>query len=185
MTDAPRSCLSSFGSNIYLKVPPHGPGVKNSPSNAGDAGSKPSWGTKIPQVSGQGSLCTAVKTQHGWNYKENQAKNEWLYEPTFQHSPLACDWLPLFSRSLVQTRLLISDLQGRMRFESLWWKSWSPAPYLLEFKTALQIQTVGAWSKPWNLPPDVDGLTLASNSLWICPGREGGEILGPCFSLTS
>ena len=30
-----------------------GPGVKNPPSNAGDMGSNPGWGTKIPHVVGQ------------------------------------------------------------------------------------------------------------------------------------
>ena len=30
-----------------------GPVVENSPSNAGDAGSIPGWGTKIPHAAGQ------------------------------------------------------------------------------------------------------------------------------------
>ena len=35
---------------------PRGPATKNLSSNAGDAGSIPGWGTKIPHVMGQLSL---------------------------------------------------------------------------------------------------------------------------------
>ena len=35
---------------------PGGPVVKNPPSNAGDVGSIPGWGTKIPHAAGQLSL---------------------------------------------------------------------------------------------------------------------------------
>ena len=35
---------------------PGGPVVKNPPSNAGDAGSIPGWGTKIPHALGQLSV---------------------------------------------------------------------------------------------------------------------------------
>ena len=46
-----------------LKVPqsrdfPGGPVVKNPPSNAGNVGSIPGWGTKIPHAAGQLSLHT-------------------------------------------------------------------------------------------------------------------------------
>ena len=34
--------------------------VKNSPSNAGHAGSIPGWGTKTPHAVGQLSLCAAT-----------------------------------------------------------------------------------------------------------------------------
>ena len=37
-----------------------GPAVKNPPSNAGDTGSIPGWGTKIPRAMGQLSLHTAT-----------------------------------------------------------------------------------------------------------------------------
>ena len=58
---------------------PGGPSVKNLPSNAGDVGWIPGWGTKISHASGklsprtattepvchnQRSLCAAVQTQH-------------------------------------------------------------------------------------------------------------------------
>ena len=50
---------------------PSSPVVKNPPSNAGDVGSIPGWGTKIPHASGQISLstattdpCSTIKTQH-------------------------------------------------------------------------------------------------------------------------
>ena len=39
---------------------PGGPVVKNPPSNAGDAGSIPGWGTKIPHAAGQLSPCAAT-----------------------------------------------------------------------------------------------------------------------------
>ena len=34
--------------------------VKNPPSNAGDTGLIPGWGTKIPHARGQSSLCAAT-----------------------------------------------------------------------------------------------------------------------------
>ena len=39
---------------------PGGPGVKNPPCNAGDAGSIPGPGTKIPQAAGQLNLSTTT-----------------------------------------------------------------------------------------------------------------------------
>ena len=39
---------------------PGSPGVKNLPSNAGDVGSIPGWGTKIPHAWGQLSLWAAT-----------------------------------------------------------------------------------------------------------------------------
>ena len=39
---------------------PGGPVVKNLPSNAGDTGSIPGWGTKIPLAAGQLSPCAAT-----------------------------------------------------------------------------------------------------------------------------
>ena len=39
---------------------PGGPVVKNLPSNAGDAGSIPGQGTKIPHAAGQQSPCAAT-----------------------------------------------------------------------------------------------------------------------------
>ena len=36
---------------------PGGPVIKNLPCNAGDAGSIPGWGTKIPHVVEQLSMC--------------------------------------------------------------------------------------------------------------------------------
>ena len=46
---------------------PGGPVVKNLPSNAGDAGSIPGWGTRIPHEAGQLSPCATTKTQHSQN----------------------------------------------------------------------------------------------------------------------
>ena len=45
------SCLREF---------PGGPVVENPPSNAGDAGSIPGWGTKIPHAAGQLSPCATT-----------------------------------------------------------------------------------------------------------------------------
>ena len=39
---------------------PGGPVVKNLPSNAGDAGSIPGWGTKIPHAEGQLTPCATT-----------------------------------------------------------------------------------------------------------------------------
>ena len=39
---------------------PGGPVVKNLPSNAGDTGSIPGWGTKIPHTAGQLSPCATT-----------------------------------------------------------------------------------------------------------------------------
>ena len=51
--------------NLKLKIQYHwdfpgGPVVKNSPSNAGDTGSIPGQGTKIPHATGQLSPCTTT-----------------------------------------------------------------------------------------------------------------------------
>ena len=43
---------------------PVGPVVKNLPSNAGDAGSIPGWGTKIPHATGQLSPHSLEPTCH-------------------------------------------------------------------------------------------------------------------------
>ena len=40
---------------------PGGPVVKNPPTNAGDAGSIPGQGTKIPRAAGQLSLCATTR----------------------------------------------------------------------------------------------------------------------------
>ena len=41
---------------------PGGPVVKNLPCNAGDVGSIPGWGTKIPHAAGQlGSCATTIE----------------------------------------------------------------------------------------------------------------------------
>ena len=49
---------------LYTKVEhwdfPGGPVVKNPPYNAGDAGSIPGQGTKIPHAAGQLSLCATT-----------------------------------------------------------------------------------------------------------------------------
>ena len=42
---------------------PGGPVVKNLPSNAGDAGSIPGWGTKIPYAVGQLSLRATTREE--------------------------------------------------------------------------------------------------------------------------
>ena len=46
-----------------MQIPGDFPGgsvVKNSPCKAGDMGSIPGWGTKIPHATGQLSLCVAT-----------------------------------------------------------------------------------------------------------------------------
>ena len=41
--------------------------VKNLPSNAGDAGSIPGWGTKIPHAAGQLSPCATTREKPAWD----------------------------------------------------------------------------------------------------------------------
>ena len=48
--------------------------VRNLPSNAGDTGWIPGWGTKIPRASGQLSLCAAMKDLKYCNYDSTQPK---------------------------------------------------------------------------------------------------------------
>ena len=77
-----------------------GPGVKNLPSNAGDAGFVPAQGTKIPYASGQLSACAVarkslqatVKTQHG--KKQKQTEREWIVQLASRHLCLrySCHW---------------------------------------------------------------------------------------------
>ena len=59
------SCKPKFrkSKNIYKKSRgdfPGGPVVKTLPSNAGDTGSIPSWGTKIPHAAGQLNPCATT-----------------------------------------------------------------------------------------------------------------------------
>ena len=51
--------LSSI--NKYHWDFPGGPVIKSSPSNAGDAGSIPGWGTKIPHGMGQLGPCATTE----------------------------------------------------------------------------------------------------------------------------
>ena len=60
-----------------LKIPfnhwdlPGGPVVKNLPYNAGDTGSIPGWGTKIPRVAEEQSPCAT--TREFVHYKERSS----------------------------------------------------------------------------------------------------------------
>ena len=45
---------------LFKKSTQGGPVVKNPPSNAGDAGSIPGWGTKVPYATGQLGPCSAT-----------------------------------------------------------------------------------------------------------------------------
>ena len=68
-----------------------GPGVKNLPSNTGDASFVPGQGTKTPHASGQvspyaiarKSLHATVKTQHG--KKKNKKQREWIVQLASRH----------------------------------------------------------------------------------------------------
>ena len=52
----------TFSSSKFLAGgSPGGPEVRNVPSNAGDMGSIPGWGFKIPRAAGQLSLCATTK----------------------------------------------------------------------------------------------------------------------------
>ena len=58
-----------------------GPVVKSPPSSAGDAGSIPGWGTKIPHSAGQLSLCAATREPVCHNYR--------AHTPQLERSPPA------------------------------------------------------------------------------------------------
>ena len=51
---------TTLSKTVLLWDFPGGPVVKNPPSNAGDAGSIPGRGAKVPQAAGQLSLCAAT-----------------------------------------------------------------------------------------------------------------------------
>jgi len=51
------------------------PVFKNPPCNAGDMGSIPGVGTKIPHASGQLNPCDTMESQHVATTKENKQKN--------------------------------------------------------------------------------------------------------------
>ena len=60
--------------------------VKNPPSNAGDSGSIPGWGTRVPHAAGQlspltttrhyRSLLPAMETRHSHKQKQNKPRKE-------------------------------------------------------------------------------------------------------------
>ena len=51
---------------------PGGPLVKNPPCHAGDMGSIPGWGNKIPRAAGQLSPHTTMKDPTGHNKEQRQ-----------------------------------------------------------------------------------------------------------------
>ena len=55
---------------------PGGPVVKNLPSNAGDTGWIPGWGTKIPHARGQLSPCTATSGARELQRRPGEAKRK-------------------------------------------------------------------------------------------------------------
>ena len=55
---------------------PGGPVVKILPSNAGDPGWIPGWGTKIPHARGQLSPCTATSGAHELQWRPGEAKRK-------------------------------------------------------------------------------------------------------------
>ena len=55
--------------------------VKNSPSNAGDVGSIPGRGTKIPHAAGQQSLRAATTESAHHNYREARMLQWRAYAP--------------------------------------------------------------------------------------------------------
>ena len=54
-------------SNLESRDFPGGPVVENQPSSAGDIGSIPGWGTKIPHAAGPPSPRTATTKHAGHN----------------------------------------------------------------------------------------------------------------------
>ena len=64
-----------------------GPMVNHLPSNAGDTGSIPGWGTKIPHVVGQSSLHTTTTQHMGHNQRAHmpQLQGPHALEPVHQN----------------------------------------------------------------------------------------------------
>ena len=60
----------------HLEDIPGGPVVKNLPSNAGDIGSIPGQGTKIPHAVGQ---LTVRETQHSKKKKKKRERDIWNF----------------------------------------------------------------------------------------------------------
>ena len=56
------ACIEApkYGTSLVVQLPV----VRNPPSNVGDVGSIPGWGTKIPRATERLSLHATVKTQH-------------------------------------------------------------------------------------------------------------------------
>ena len=63
-----------------------GPGVKNPPSNAGDAGFVPGQGTKIPHASGQRSPCAIARKSLHATMKTQRCKK------TNKRENRLCSW---------------------------------------------------------------------------------------------
>ena len=67
--------------NIHIWDFPGGPVVENPPSNAGDVGSLPGRGTKIPHATGQLSLCAAT----------TEPACSRAHVPQLERSPMCCN----------------------------------------------------------------------------------------------
>ena len=82
--------LAGFGPQVvcyftFLKLCrdfPGGPVVKNLPSNAGDAGSIPGRGNKIPHAAGQLSLCATARMSPCAATREPTCRNEKIPQAT-------------------------------------------------------------------------------------------------------
>ena len=74
---------------MYCRDFPGGPAVKNPPSNAGDTGLIPGWGTKIPHATGQLSLRAANYRAHAlWSLRATiRVRNSRM--PQLEGSPCA------------------------------------------------------------------------------------------------
>ena len=76
---SPSTVLTSEGTaqkerkKNWLEDFPGGPVVRNPPSNSGDVGLIPSWGTKIPHTSRQLSPCATTKEVHALQGRSSAA----------------------------------------------------------------------------------------------------------------
>ena len=120
-----------FG-NLILKSPV----VKNPPSNAGDAGLIPGWGTKIPHATGQ------LSPQEATEEKKLQGGNE-------DHP--RCDMM-LPSSAIGEEPACQSRIPKRSRFSPWvgkipWRRAWQPTPVFLPGESHGQMSL--ACYSPW------------------------------------
>ena len=87
--EPPRS-LSTVPSRNDNRDLPGGPVVKNLPSNAGDMGSIPGRGIKIPHAVGQLSLCTTTRERKSRTLQLERSRHTATKDPACLNKEILC-----------------------------------------------------------------------------------------------